>query len=647
MKVHQHLFSIVAVFLFVFNVGAQELRKHTVAKGETIQQIAERYRVTPYDIHRLNPDAKNGVRENDLLLIPASVATATKPGATLKHTAAPKETIYGIARQYNVSVDELIKVNPDLADGLKVGQVITIPVVPVTPSTPTAKASVAYRVVEAKETKFGIAKLYGISVAELERLNPGIESHLPVGMKLTLSNVATSDAKQKPITKPITNELPAASAAGAIEITRTTTRTTFANYEVKPGETMFGLTRMFEISAEELTRLNPALADGVKVGMILKVPGKGSVTTQQSSGFEDLAKTASGSNRKRVVILLPFNAGRIQGDTVKSVAERLKKDAFLNMTLDYYSGALMAIDSAKTLGLNFDIRIYDSEESKSGSNIASLIQMNKIREADAVIGPFYQQYAEKTAEMLLSDNVPVISPLSKESGKSFANLFQTMPPGDLTKAAILDYMISKDGNIILVSDPKKVANREFISSRYPAVRFAELSDNGTLNSENLRMMLVKGRMNFVVLDSERTGMILGATNLLLGEMGNYQIQLAILESNETLDFEEISMKRLTGLKLLYPSLTRPNTSPEGLIFENEYRKRNKIYPNQFAVRGFDVTFDTLLRLAQDKSFSASAREDSTQQVESKFNYVKNGEGFVNRGVYVLQYNEDLTVTEAQ
>ena len=98
--------------------------------------------------------------------------------------------------------------------------------------------------------------------------------------------------------------------------------------------------------------------------------------------------------------------------------------------------------------------------------------------------------------------------------------------------------------------------------------------------------------------------------------------------------------------MLYPSLTRDNTSPEAAIFENDFKAKNKIFPNQFATRGFDITFDTLLRLSQGKSFESSAKEDKTEQVESKFEYVKkNAEGYINKGIYIMEYQEDLSVKQ--
>lgn len=659
--------------------------KHTVLKGENIKQIATKYKVTPFDIYKLNPDSRGGIVENDILIIPVQkVEQVTPPAETVlskpkntysnvkTHIAKPKETFYSISRDYNVDVEDLKNLNQEiLKEGLKVGQEVKIPtndgstvVVVAKESKPVVEVvekevvknpisksdKVVYHIVEPKETKFGISKKYGITVQELEQNNPSIVSNLPIGYKLIISGkgqinepIAPQVQKPKPVVKEIVQE-----ETVVTEVIRKPVFNGFANYEVKPKETLYSLSQSFGITQEELIDLNPTLKEGVKVGMILKVPGKGSIKMVTDSGRKvtDLSQTIKNKDKKQLVLLLPFNATRIQNDTLKSIAVRLKKDAFLNMTLDFYSGALMAIDSAKTLGLNVDVKIFDSEESKLSSNVINIVKDNNLQNADAVIGPFYQQYVEKVAELLNDKNVPVISPLSKEIGKPYSNLFQSMPPSDFAKAAMFDFMIAKNGNIIVVNDPKKISNKEFITKKYSLAQFVPLTETGAIDILALKSFFVKDKMNYVVIDSEKTGMILTTTNALLNELANFQIQLVIIEPNDTLDFEEISMKRLTILKMLYPSLTRDNTSPEAAIFENDFKAKNKIFPNQFATRGFDITFDTLLRLSQGKSFESSAKEDKTEQVESKFEYVKkNAEGYINKGIYIMEYQEDLSVKQ--
>ena len=628
-------------------------------QGETVTNIAKQYSVTPYDIYRLNPDSKAGIKLGDVVLIPTKgsgkVPSPTKPqkaevvntktvanSSNPTHEVLAKETLFSIARQYKVSVDDLISANPIVADGLKIGQILDIPTgtkVVISKLNGGSKKKITHEVV-AKETAYGIAQQYGLTIAELEKQNPGIVEGLQIGQVLEIVVSNASNKADVPVVVPnvstvITSSIPAKKPVS------------YASYEVKPKETIYSLTQYFNITEAELLRLNPELSEGLKIGMVLNVPTTGSATYASKATFKDLTKSIDTNNRKQLVLLLPFNASKIQGDTLRAIDARLKSDAFLNMTLDFYAGALMAIDSAKTLGLNIDVKIYDSQESKASSAVDALYKSNKLNNADVIIGPFYQQYAEKMAALLSKDSIPVISPLSKESVNPVANLYQATPPAIFTKKKLMDFMSAKSSNIIMVSSPKKAANRDFVTKNYPNVRFVDLAENGSLSADNLRAMLVTGKMNYVILDSEKTGMILSTTNVLQSQMNSYDLQLVLLELNETLDFEEISMKRLTSLKMMYPSLIRENLSDAATIFENVFKKQNNILPSQYAVRGFDVTFDTMLRMSQSKGFKQSAIEDKTEQVESKFEYApKKSEGYINQGVYVLQYNDDLTIKEA-
>jgi hypothetical protein len=150
------------------------------------------------------------------------------------------------------------------------------------------------------------------------------------------------------------------------------------------------------------------------------------------------------------------------------------------------------------------------------------------------------------------------------------------------------------------------------------------------------------------LETANTGMIKYTINAMLGVMANYQVQLVILEPNETLDTDEISFENLTKLHLMYPSATRENNSPEAQIFMQNYRKKNKVNPSTFAIRGFDIMFDTMMRLSQDKTYQETAETMITEQVENKFEYYKKDDGgYANKGVYILYYDTDLTIKEAK
>jgi len=604
--------------------------KHKVAKGESITKIAQKYAVTPLDIYKLNPDAQAGISENMLLLIPKR-AGAIPPklieAKSVKHLVAPKETLYSISKLYETTIADIESKNPEVKNGLSIGQVLNITV---KRGWVKPQETILHEV-KPQETKYGIAKQYGITVEELEKKNPEIiGKELSIGLFLVIKG--QKSAIELPKVEQPKVELPMV-------------KPTVVNdaYTIKPQETLYGLANQFGCSQEELIALNPELKEGVREGMIVKIPAKKAAAIKKE--YVDLTKSLKKNGTKKVALLLPFNITKLDQDTINSTKARLKKDKFLNMTLDFYSGALMAIDSVKKLGVAVDVTILDSDETKSSSNVASLIRENNLKSFDAVIGPFYQNNIEKTAEIL--GTVPVFSPLSKDYDKKYANLIQATPSNDDIKDAMFNFMRAKGGNMLAIIDPKKQMIKQFIVDNHKDVQLVNFTDKGVLDVAQLKTLLMAGKENFVVMETEKTNLILSITTNLLSLQKQFDIKLVILGENEALDFEEIQMSRLTKLKMHYPSQFSVNNSDEAAIFDTNYKKKNKIFPNQFATRGFDMTFDVLLRLAQEKPILETLNETASQQIESRFNYVPNPEGgFVNKGVHILYYDTDLTIKQA-
>ena len=623
---------------------------HKVEKGETIIQIAQKYHVTPYDIYQLNPDAQSGLKPNTVLLIAkqsdskkeiATVVQKTNSGAR-SHTVTAKETLYGIGKTYDISDDDLKKANPFLEkDGLQIGQTLVIPSktgLKTAGVNGVAQSPIFHEVI-AKETKYSIAKQYGITVEELEKKNPEVVANLPIGYKLIIKGT---------VPKVVAGTVPVLTGKEKAEAAVNTTLPEFTTYEVQPKETLYSLSKSFGLTQEELIALNPLIKEGVEIGMVLKVPTKIAIAQQVKKEYTALTPKVNFDNRKRLIMLLPFNISKIENDSINTTVERLKKDKFLNMTLDFYAGALIAIDSAKTMGLPIDVEIYDSQETKNSSAITSLVSNYRLQTANAVIGPFYQSNAEATAQLLSMNNVPVISPLSKDVGRPYGNLFQTIPAPEVVKNKMFEYMRGKNGNIMAVVDKKKESVLQYLKQYQPNVPLVALNSGSSISAESLKGMLVKDRMNFVVMETANTMMVKSTIAAMLSVMSTHQVQLVILEPNETLDTDEIKFTNLIKLKLMYPSVTRDSALPEGLIFSNKFKKVNTIFPSDYATRGFDVTFDTMMRMVQEVKFEETVNAVATEQVESKFEYYKKSDGgYTNKGVFIMYYDEDLTIKEAK
>ncbi len=623
------LFSLI----FFFSLPVKSQIKHVVAKGETVFQIAKKYDVTPFDIYRLNPDAKNGVQENTTLLIPKATS-----GKGVIHVVGEKETLFGIAKKYNISVSDLETWNKaTLQNGLKKGQEIFVSkpstadlkAVPTAfVSKPKVDSNATTHLVEAKETKYGIATKYGLTVTELEQLNPHIVGGLNVGQTVVL--------------KP------------GVQVKKTT-NVTLVDYEVQPKETLYSLSKKFDIAQADLITLNPDLQDGLKIGMILKVPSNGTGTfvsrTKDSvlvaKNKVNLIASVDKSKQKNMVLLLPFNLTKIETDSVKTKTEQLKTNKFLNLTLDFYAGAQMAIDSAKVLGLPVNVKVYDVESTKYSSNVASIISKNNFENVDVVVGPFQNTVVETTAQLLAKYNVPVISPLSKERGLPMNNLYYSIPSEDLLKVSMFNYFKAKNGNVVAIISSKKTTSKEYISANHPEVKHAAFNDKGALDVALLKTQLVKGQKNFVLMEIEKASTIISITNILKGLQKEYDIQLAVFELYDALNFEEIPMKNLTDLKLLFPSTTKVAETPEEKLFEKQFKKINNIYPNAAAKKGFDVTFDAMLRICQPEGFVKSAATTKTEYIENAFDYSSNNAMITNNATYLLYYDSDLTIKQVQ
>jgi LysM repeat protein len=282
------------VFLSSFSAFSQEkYTKHTISKGETISSIAQKYKVKPSAIYELNPDCTGVLKLKSVLLIPTKnasknnqVAEKTISRAGKIHEVQAKETLFGIAKQYGVSLTDLNKANPKLANlGLKIGQKIIIPETGLALSEDSIVASpkeiITHEVV-AKETKYAIAKQYGITIVDLDKANPEIEKvGLKVGQKINVP------LKEGYVSHPVLKETPNAeketlkpeaviSIPNKTPIVETVTNVQETIvYEVLQNETKYAIAKKHGISITDLDKSNPILeSESLKMGQKIRIPVK-------------------------------------------------------------------------------------------------------------------------------------------------------------------------------------------------------------------------------------------------------------------------------------------------------------------------------------------------------------------------------------
>ncbi len=123
------------------------------------------------------------------------------------HKVGEKETLYGISKRYGTTVDIILQYNPTADGGLEIGQILKVPYTPRPKSQPVIGGGFIHEVT-AKETMFSIAKAYNISVDELRQWNNLSSNELSIGQELTIKkrNTVTSSTVQTSTTTPPSNQ---------------------------------------------------------------------------------------------------------------------------------------------------------------------------------------------------------------------------------------------------------------------------------------------------------------------------------------------------------------------------------------------------------------------------------------------------------
>ncbi len=620
------LFSFLATATF-----AQEFASHNVKKGETIYSIAKQYGVSESLLYQLNPDVKNGIKTGDFLIVPAQRSVVLKD--LRKHRVKRKETIKSIALKYNITEDDLKKYNKNLyAREVKKGEKLNIPVFRKTAiNTETIeveKDTVSKHIVLPKETKYGIARKYGISIAELEQLNPTMGESLQIGEGIVVPNKVISDDST------------------IIE------EANFEYYEVQPKEGFFRLKVKLGLSQEEIVSLNPYAKDGLKEGMILKIP-KSEIDVNKFEAV-NLEDHIVNYKKKHLVVMLPFNLNKIYLDSTDVNKQLLKTDGTLRAAIDFYSGVLMATEFAKDNNISTQIDIFDTEGSVT--KVGQILKTNDFDNVDAVIGPLLSKNIERVASSLQSENIPVFSPLSKVKIKQYSNLYQTIPSNELMGNTLLNYIKKHQDtvNVIVITGKEWTKNKGIIMKALPNAKTIIPEKGNYLYVENIKAKLDSNKENWVVLESDNSILVSNVVGLLNGFLGKIintegyeskeiKIRLFAINKNKAFEYDDVSNPHLAKLNFTFPSVSKHYEYDIMTPFLVSYKNKYGVLPNKYTIRGFDVTYDVLLRLANAETLEeASGNEIQTEYIENKFQYIfSQNTGYINQAFYIVKYNHEL------
>lgn len=629
-----------AIFFFsCVSLHAQKYETHAVKPGETLESIAKHYSVTPYSILNLNPEVKNGVKANTILIVPLAEQQTTgdqpqtgQPGEVTRfitHKVSRKETLYGISKQYNVSIADIKRYNKELySQQLDRNQKIRIPVYStVITEGEFDRSDLLPYIVSPKEGPWRIAYEHGITVDSLKVLNPGMQEVLKPGDTLWVPFVAGNEKTPVQIEQ-------------------------YNYYTVLPKEGFYRLKVKLGVTQQEIENLNPEVReDGLKVGMVLKLPkektGDMAVNDGQLVERFSLLDSLNYNQTTRLSLVLPFKLNSLDFEDLNNSKDKITKDRLMGIALDFYTGALMAIDSAKQLGLTVDVNVFDSQA--DAGRVNQIATSGDLVGSDAVIGPILPVGFNRLTTYLGASQTPIFSPFSNKGINLGPNVFQTLPADNLLRermyAYLRDYGIGK--NVIIIADLKSAAIKTKLQSIFPGAKIINPIEDKFIRLDEINPFLSAEKQNWVIVETNSIPLLTNITGV-VNSAKNQEHDIVLLTTfrGSAYDSGNISNMHLSNLQFHFPSMDKMSNF-EG-AFSLAYEEKYGITPNRYATRGFDLTMDVILRLSYNKNLSLVASKVSeTEYLENKFDYVQvPSGGYINQAVYIVKY-ENLEIKDAE
>ena len=610
-------------------------KTHTVAKGDTPYNISKKYGVTLDELTKLNPQIKEGkLAIGDVLIITKKnsevVKTTEKAVATTnqklgKIVLQPKQTIYGITKQYHISEADLRKLNPNLDQHMKIGDEVTLPAEnikkyadqnafvktevpvekPVEKAVEKPKADEGTYVIQPKDNYYRITKSFNLTQEELFAINPGLEEKgLQPGEVINVKKPQNSKVKET-----VTWQEDKKTEKEEVQ---NVVADDYQTYTVQNGDTVFGILNKFNVSLDQLLELNPKLSEGLKPGMVLKVK-------KLEAGY-----VKKSGDELNVVLMLPF--GFDDGDS-----------KYRSMAADFLTGAKLAIERNAKAGQKLDVKVVDAGSEASFKN--SLTQINQ-NNTDLIIGPFFKSNVLEVLDYVKTQKIPVVAPFANSPElRNYSNLViieteQSVFADRIVKEVSLAY---SDQKIYIVADADKTY-----------ANYMKKQLEGQLKNANITVVNSSADIQ---LD---TNMMTGQTAPVIAILANdnddagSDFSKRIIDlAKETSGMKSFSMyyhpsfekniAELSNASLVYLMDRKINTDGD---FEKEvladYKKKYCKAPSKYAVIGFDVVNDMLTRENSKGELFKQMNKTQTQ-LATKFEFVRNKNGaYVNQGYRVVR-----------
>ena len=547
----------------------------------------------------------------------------------ISYTVQKGETLKNLAKIYKISTRDLSRLNPGVKKKPRPNTVIIVPnlnfgkqIIDKNIEEEKVVTKNLYKV-KPKETLYGISRRFGISIDELKTLNPILEEGLKIGMELEIPDEKNEEIETEQLKDSITTNI---------------------THTVVKDDTVYNLTKKYEITEEELYELNPLLNEGLKLGMELIVNIEKEVDDEEENLFiEDL----DFSKEIKLALMLPYHTNKYDLDSVTEMNFE-KSTSLLNIVTDFHLGAMMAIDSLKAMGLRINVDFFDTENSQY--KLQYILNNNSFNNTDVIIGPLYFKKANWVASRV---KTPVIAPVYSvdQESESDDNLIKSTVNTSYLEDKIINYFNENyDGeNIVVINDEKPENQSKLwrIVNKIKEIEDLKLvsvikTDKGYIDDKSFVKKLDTLSKNWVLLISDERIATTAAVNNLKTFAEDVDVRLFALDKGR--NFDNIDNVLLGKLEFTYPTSDFINFEDSNVAaFYSKYWKKHKALPTEYSIKGFDVAYDAIVRISSNYDLKEGLKAGKSSRIATAFNYDKKMFGdFKNTNVFLVKYNEDLS-----
>ena len=529
-----------------------------------------------------------------------------------------------------------------------------------TKSTATINGLKYYlHIVEKGQTLFAIAKFYKRELNDIVIDNPESIDGIKPGQVLKIL---------------ISSKIPSEQ--------RVNDTTNFIMHKVEKGQTIYSITKQYGVSQEKLKVLNPELKDGLKLNQFIRIPvlklktdsivatenvtavsiaakNSNQVTDEKKIDAADL-NSISYSNYKgqkkeqyKIAFFLPFHADEANTIDINTI---IKGDAQFpnktNVALQFYEGAILAIDSLKKLKLNAKIFMYDIDE-KDSLSIYNILKKNELATMDLIIGPLYGSSFMPIANFAKQHQIAIVSPFTQGNKILFNNPYvsKVTPSLTLQVEQMAHFVVDtfKNQNIILVNNSNAKEASFFNAFRNTAN--VDLFKAGAIPSDsvtiafglgNTQRLLSTSKLNVVVLPSNNQSFVTEFITQ-LNSINKEKYKIVLFGLQNWMNYDNLDFEYLNNLSLHIPSNTFVDyKNSVTLNFIQSYRAKYKTEPEMFVYQGFDVAYCFISSLLKEGTgFLKQLPSNKYYGMSSNFQFAQFPveSGFENKFVYILKYKD--------